>query len=232
MRTAKPWEAHQDRIAELWAGFNAVARENPNAWLRQPFSARDIGAAAPDNPMISFPYTRRMNANARVDMGAGLIVCSQEAARQAGVPDEKLVFLHSGTEAHDSNFFSTRMELHRSPAMNLAGNRALQLAGRTIEEIDHFDLYSCFPSAVQVAASELGIPEDRSLTVTGGLTFGGGPLNSYTLHAIARMVEVLRKSPGATGLVSGNGGWLAKHSFGIYSTTAPADGFLYENVQP
>ncbi len=225
-------EAHQDRIAELWAGFNAVARENPSAWLRQPFSARDIGAAAPDNPMISFPYTRRMNANARVDMGAGLIVCSQEAARQAGVPDEKLVFLHSGTEAHDSNFFSTRMELHRSPAMHLAGNRAVELAGRTIDEIDHFDLYSCFPSAVQVAASELGIPEDRSLTVTGGLTFGGGPLNSYTLHAIARMVEVLRKSPGSTGLVSGNGGWLAKHSFGIYSTTAPADAFAYENVQP
>jgi len=115
--------------------------------------------------------------------------------------------------------------------MRLAGARALELAGKSASEIDHVDLYSCFPSAVEVAAAELGLPEDRPLTVTGGLTFGGGPLNSYTLHAIARMVEVLREDRGSTGLVSGNGGWLAKHAFGIYSTGPPQDGFCYENLQ-
>ena len=115
--------------------------------------------------------------------------------------------------------------------MRIAGARALELAGRKIDEIDHVDLYSCFPSSVQVAATELGLPEDRPLTVTGGLTFGGGPLNSYTLHAIARMAEVLREDRGSTGLVSGNGGWLAKHAFAIYSAEPPKDGFRYENLQ-
>jgi acetyl-CoA C-acetyltransferase len=224
-------EAHVERIAELWAGFNAVARGNPNAWIRRPCSAREIGQASPDNPMISYPYTRLMNANARVDMGAGLILCSLETARSAGVPEEKLVFLHAATEANDSNFLSTRAEFHRSPATRIAGARALELAGKSIEEIDHFDLYSCFPSSVQVAATELGIPESRPLTVTGGLTFGGGPLNSYTLHAIARMAEVLREDRGSTGLVHANGGWLAKQAIGIYSTEPPANGFRYENLQ-
>jgi acetyl-CoA C-acetyltransferase len=224
-------EAHAKRISELWAGFNRVACGNPNAWIRKPYTAEEIGRASPDNPMISYPYTRLMNSNPRVDMAAGLIVCSLKTALAAGVPEEKLVFLHAATEANDSTYASTRADLHRSPAMRIAGARALELAGKTVAEIEHIDLYSCFPSAVQVAATELGIPAGRPLTVTGGLTFGGGPLNSYVLHAIARMAEVLREDRGSTGLVSANGGWLAKHAFGIYSTRPPADGFGYENLQ-
>jgi acetyl-CoA C-acetyltransferase len=115
--------------------------------------------------------------------------------------------------------------------VRIAGARALELAGKAVEEIDHFDLYSCFPSSVEVAATELGVPDDRALTVTGGLTFGGGPLNSYGLHAIARMAEVVRESRGSLGLVHGNGGWLAKHAVGIYSAEPPAAGFRYENLQ-
>ena len=114
-------EAHTQRISELWAGFNAVARDNPNAWIRKPYSAQEIGCPGPDNPMISFPYTRLMNANARVDMAAGLILCSLATAREAGVPEERLVYLHAATEANDSTFLSTRAEFHRSPAIRIAG---------------------------------------------------------------------------------------------------------------
>jgi acetyl-CoA C-acetyltransferase len=224
-------EANAERIAELWAGFNEVARGNPHAWIRKAHSAQQIGAASPDNPMISYPYTRLMNANARVDMAAGLILCSLETARSAGVPDEQLVYLHAATEANDSNFLSTRRDFHCSPAVRLAGARALELAGRGIDEIAHFDLYSCFPSAVQVAATELGIPAGRALTVTGGLTFGGGPMNSYALHAVARMAEVVRERRGSFGLVHANGGWLAKHAIAIYAAEPPPHGFRYENLQ-
>jgi acetyl-CoA C-acetyltransferase len=223
--------AHAARIAGLWARMSAVAVGNPNAWIRTPHTAEEIGRASAENPMISFPYTRLMNANARVDMGAGLVLCSLETARSAGVPDEKLVYLHAATEANDPDFLSTRMDFHRSPAVRIAGARALELAGKTVDAIDHFDLYSCFPSSAEVAAAELGIGEGRALTVTGGLTFGGGPLNSYGLHAVARMAEVLRERRGACGLVHGNGGWLAKHSLGIYSAEPPAEGFRYERPQ-
>ncbi len=224
-------DAHVRRIATLWEGFNRVARDNPHAWLRRACSAEQIREPGPDNPMISFPYTRLMNANARVDMGAGLLVCELETARSAGVPEEKLVYLHAATEANDSTFLSRRAELHRSPAVRLAGARVLELARTSVEAIGHADLYSCFPSSVQVSAAELGFSEDRPLSVTGGLTFGGGPLNSYGLHAVARMAEVLREDRGALGLVHGNGGWLAKHSIGIYSATPPAAGFRYDNLQ-
>jgi acetyl-CoA C-acetyltransferase len=224
-------EAHAQRIARLWAGFNEVAQRNPNAWLREPRSAAEIGRVGPDNPMISHPYTRLLNANARVDMGAGLLLCSLASAREAGVPEDRIVFPHAATEANDSPFLSTRASFHQSPAVRIAGTRLLELVGRAIEAVEHLDLYSCFPSSVQVAAAELGVSEQRSLTVTGGLTFGGGPLNSYTLHAVARMVEVLREDRGALGLVHGNGGWLAKHALAVYGTDPPREGFRYENLQ-
>jgi acetyl-CoA C-acetyltransferase len=224
-------EAHARRVAALWAGLSAVACRNPNAWIREPHTAEEIGRPSPDNPMISFPYTKLMNANARVDMAAGLVLCSLAAAREAGVPEEKLVFLHAAGEANDGDFLSERAELHRSPATRLAGARALELAGVGISEVAHLDLYSCFPSSLQVAAAELGVPEGRETSVTGGLTFGGGPLNSQGLHAIARMVEVLREDRGATGLVHGNGGWLAKQAIAIYSCAPPPAGFRWASPQ-
>ena len=45
----------------------------------------------------------------------------------------------------------------RSPAIRIGGRRALELAGIGIDDIDLIDVYSCFPSAVQVAAAELGL---------------------------------------------------------------------------
>ena len=56
------------------------------------------------------------------------------------------------------------------------------------------ELLDASEAAVEIAASELGLPVDeptRPLTVTGGLTFAGGPWNNYVTHAIATMVGVV-----------------------------------------
>jgi acetyl-CoA C-acetyltransferase len=224
-------DAHRARIAKLWAGFNAVAVGNPNAWIREPMSAERIATPAADNRMVGFPYTMLMNSNSRVDMGAALLVCSLETARSMGLPETGWVYPHAGTDAHDHLFVSNRADLHSSPAIRIAGRRVLELAGVGVGDLAAVDVYSCFPSAVQVAAREIGLPTDRPLTVTGGLTFGGGPLNNYVMHAIARTVEVLRAAPGRRGLVTANGGYLTKHAFGVYSTEPPARPFQHEDVQ-
>jgi acetyl-CoA C-acetyltransferase len=97
--------------------------------------------------------------------------------------------------------------------------------------VDHVDLYSCFPSAVQIAATEMGLDLDKQLTQTGGLTFAGGPLNNYVTHSIATMANVLREDPGSVGLCSANGGYITKHAFGVYSTTPPSKNFQHEDCQ-
>ena len=171
--------------------------------------------------MIAYPYTKLMTANMLVDQGAALILCSAAAAEAAGVPRDQWVFPLAGADAGDHWFLSHRADFHSSPAIRLAGAAALSLAGAEVDDVAHLDLYSCFPSAVQIGAAELGIPVDdpgRPLTVTGGLTFGGGPGNDYGTHAIASMVNRLRTDPGALGLVTGMGWYVTEHSIGVYGT--------------
>jgi acetyl-CoA C-acetyltransferase len=224
-------EAHLQRISELWAGFSAVASANPNAWIRERKTAEEIRTSGPENRPVSFPYPMLMNSNSRVDMGAALLLTHEAIAQRLGVPREKWVYPHAATDAHDHLFVSERDELHRSPAIRIAGRRALALAGCEAKDLGHRDLYSCFPSAVRVSARELGLDELQPLTVTGGLTFGGGPMNNYSMHGIARMVEVLRGDAGALGLCTGNGGYLSKHAFCVYSTAPPERPFRHEDVQ-
>ena len=56
--------------------------------------------------------------------------------------------------------------------------------------LDMVDVYSCFPVAVQIASRELRLDTSKPLTVTGGLTWSGGPLNNYVMNSIVRMALV------------------------------------------
>jgi acetyl-CoA C-acetyltransferase len=106
------------------------------------------------------------------------------------------------------------------------------MAGMDLSDIDLFDLYSCFPVAVEVAAAELGLDlaDPRGFTVTGGLPYAGGPGNNYAMHSIAVMMQRLRDRPGAKGLVTANGWYLTKQAVGIYSTD-PVEG-AWEREDP
>ncbi len=227
-------EDHRRRIGELWAQFSAVAAGNPHAWSREPLTAEAIWQPGPDNRMISWPYPKLMNSNNMVDQAAAVLLCSAEKATYLQIPRETWVFPLAGTDSHDTYGICEREEFHRSPAIRIGARRVLEMAGVGVDEVDYVDVYSCFPSAVQVAAREIGLPvgdSARPLTVTGGLTFAGGPWNNYVMHSIATMTETLRHNPGARGLITANGGYLTKHSFGVYSATPPAAGFRWEDVQ-
>ena len=227
-------EEHQRKVSDLWARLSSVATTNPYAWSRQGKTADQVRSTGPSNRMVSFPYPKLMMANDRVDQGAALILCSAHAARDAGVPRDQWVFPVAGADAHDHWFLSQRMDLRSSPAIRMAGSRALALAGAGIDDIAHVDLYSCFPCAVQISARELGLPLDdpgRPLTVTGGLGFAGGPGNNYVSHSIASMAVRLRANPGALGLVTGLGWYSTKHAIGLWSTSPPAAGFRHECPQ-
>ena len=241
LRGANGWSLpeHRSRIGSLWSRFSEVAAANPHAWIRAARTADEIVTPAPDNRMVSFPYPKLCTANMQVDQGAAFMVCSVAAARAAGVPEERWVFPLSGADGHDHWFISERPELHRSPAIRLAGAAALEQAGLGIDDIAFVDLYSCFPVVVQMAAGELGLSltdADRPLTMTGGLTFGGGPGNNYAAHGIAQAIGALRQAPDSAALVSGLGWYATKHSLGVYASRPPAHGgsrpFAWRDVQP
>jgi acetyl-CoA C-acetyltransferase len=214
-------DEHQEKVARLWARFSEVGAANPHAWTPVARSADEIRTVTPDNRMIGFPYPKYMNSNLSTDQAAAVVVCSVEAARGLGVPEDRWVFPWAGADAHDHWWVSERADLHSSPAIAACGRTVFELAGRGVDDVAHVDLYSCFPSAVQISAAELGLSLDRPLTVTGGLCFAGGPGNNYVTHSIASMVDTLRADPGSLGLVTALGWYVTKHSMGLYSTEPP-----------
>jgi acetyl-CoA C-acetyltransferase len=218
---------HLQAIGQLFAHFAHVAKTNPLADRRQGFTAEQIATVGPDNPYIGFPYTKLMNSNAFIDQAAAVILTSVSKARALGIPRERWVYLHGCADAHDHWYICDRHNYHSSPAMRIVARETLEMAGIGMEDIDKLDLYSCFPSAVEIACSEMGIPQDdpRGLTVTGGLAYFGGPGNNYVTHSIAQMMDEVRKAPGSKGLVTANGNYVTKQSAGIYSTEPPAKPF-------
>ena len=217
-------EEHRQHLGRLCERLARVAADNPYAWFSDGKSAEEIAAVSPNNRMVGYPYTKYMNAIIEVDQAAAYLMTSAALARELGVPRERWVYLWGGAEASDIWWFTERIDFHSSPALRWAGQRALARAGLAIEDIGLFDLYSCFPSAVQVACDMLGIAEDdpRPLTVTGGLPYFGGAGNNYSSHAIAAMVERLRREPEKKGLISAMGMYLTKHAVGVYSAAPPA----------
>jgi acetyl-CoA C-acetyltransferase len=153
-----------------------------------------------------------------------VLMTSASGARALGVPEDRWVYLWASAGATDRWYVSDRRDYWSSPALRTAGARALGAAGITVDQIRYVDLYSCFPSSVQISQAALGIADDdpRGVTVTGGLPYAGGPASNYTMHAIATMAAKLRAEPGAVGLVSALGWYVAKHAIGIYSAAPPS----------
>jgi acetyl-CoA C-acetyltransferase len=109
-----------------------------------------------------------------------------------------------------------------------------------IDDMSVLDVYSCFPSAIELAAAAMGIAtnDERGLTVTGGLPYFGGPGNNYTTHSIGTMTDILRGSPSTArptahrdgpglrlGLTTGLSWFITKHAVGIYGSEPPPGGF-------
>ena len=224
-------DEHMAGISELWARFGRVAQGNPSAAIRDAPSAEAIRTPSPTNRPVSLPYLKLLNSNNNVDQAAALILCSTDFARKVGIPEHKWVYPLAGADANDILFMSNRLDYISSPAIRFAGGKCLELAGLDATSLDLVDIYSCFPVAVKIAAKELGLDETRDLTVTGGLTFAGGPLNNYVMHSVARTVELLRDSPEQKALVTANGGTLGKHAFTAYSGTPPERPFRHGSMQ-
>ena len=217
-----PADEHRRQLGRLWADFSAVAASNPDAWDRDPRTPGEITTPGPGNRMIAEPYTKLLCSQWNVNQAAALVLCSVEAARRHRVATDSWVFPVSAAESNAMVPLPARRDLHRSPGFALAGRRALELAGTSIDDVDHLDLYSCFPAAVRVQLREIGVPAGRPLTVTGGMTFAGGPLNNYVLQATARLASLLRGRPASTGVVTAVSGMLTKQAVAVWSSEPPA----------
>jgi acetyl-CoA C-acetyltransferase len=216
--------SHRRAIGDLMARFTQVAAANPYSALPVARTAESIIDPSGDNRYIAYPYTKYLNSNMFVDQAAAVLLMSSGKADALGVPQAKRIYLHGCADTTEKYLVSERVNYWSSPAIHIGAGHALAQAGIGVADLGLIDLYSCFPVAVEIAADEIGLAHNdpRDLTITGGLPYFGGPGNNYVLHSIAEMVQRLRARPGAYGLVTANGMYLTKHSFGVYCSTPTA----------
>ena len=147
--------------------------------------------------MIGLPYPKYMNSNNDVDMARGDDhVLGRARPRRSGVPEIVGCSRTPAPTATSTTSSRNRWPFTDTPAIELGGRLALELAGVGIDDIALVDLYSCFPSAVQLGAAALGLDARPPAHRTGGLPFAGGPWNNYVMHAIATVVDDLRGAAG------------------------------------
>jgi len=203
----------------LYAAFSQVAARNPAAWNPEPRTAQEIGTVGPGNRMVCEPYPLAVNAMPHVDQAAAVLVMSLAAAREAGVAEARIVHVWGGAGAHDAVDVLGRPHFDASAALSDVLDRTLAATQLTPSDLDVIDVYSCFPVVPKLVGAHLGVPPP--VGVTGGHSAFGGPLSSYTLHALVAVTERLRAG-GGTALVHGNGGYLT-HQHTLVLGSEPHD---------
>ena len=150
------------------------------------------------NRMVAFPYTRLLCSQWNVDQAAALVfACDGRGARARRphrpprVPGRRCGVERDGADVHPG----------RGPAV--AGVRA-RVAGRArprgCRDRRHRparDL-QLLPIGGRAAAGRARHLDRRPVSVTGGMTFGGGPLNNFVLQSTVAMAERLRHGDAAT----------------------------------
>lgn len=234
-RSGTGLDEHRKRMGDLFTRFTAVAAQNPYAWFPVERSADELTTVTQENRMISWPYPKYLNAILNTEQAAALIVMSVAKARKLGVPEDKWVYWLGGASAQENAWWaSERPDFAACPSMKDSGMSALYNSHLVMDDIQHFDFYSCFPSAVQMACHMLGLEVDdsRDFTVCGGLPYAGGPASAYTLHSIASMAAKLQGKTSQRGLVTGNGWFLTKHAATVLSTEPHPTGQLSNALMP
>jgi acetyl-CoA C-acetyltransferase len=213
-------EEYAREPATIYAAMSGVAAANPYAWHRSAKTPEEIVRIGPDNRMPVHPYSKFMMASPKVNLASAVLVASQAAADALGVPVDRRVYLRGWSSARDHPYVAENEDLWRSCAMEQATAQALGRAGLGLDDLDHFDLYSCFPSALRFATDALGrrLDDGRGVTVTGGMPYAGAPGSGYVTHALATMTSLLREG-GGSGLVSGLSAQMATHTVSVLSAT-------------
>jgi acetyl-CoA C-acetyltransferase len=201
------------RLGTLLAPFTEVAARRPSiAWFPTARRAEEIAQPSEQNRMVAEPYTKLMCSFPTVDMAAALVITTSTTGR--GLTVRPLAIVTASDPIPPSGWAA----MDHPRALSMAVEEVFRLSATTPEDITRFDLYSCFPAAVLLTSSALGLEPGVAtpVTATGGLPYFGGPGASYSLHGLACLFEDMQAGAASFGGAVGVGGMLTDFSIGIY----------------
>ena len=221
-------EEQLNYVADMYTYFSKVASKNKHAWIDSALNANEIKNITEKNSLQAFPYNKYHCTSWNVNQSAAIIVCSEKIANDLEIPQEKRVYLLASSENNHMIGTLQRPRLFEQYGMKLAADYILEICQKLKIKPNFYDLYSCFPVAVQMFAKSLNLHNYKKFSITGGMSFAGGPLNSYLLHSLSKMVSKIRKTKDSTGIITGVSGMMTKQSYAILSKN-PLTNFTYKD---
>jgi len=214
---------HAERLSEMYENFSKIAAKRVDSWLEEPIAKEVILKTSKENKMMSYPYNKFHCTSWNVNQSAAIIICSEKLADHLEIPKINRAYPLISSENNHMISLQQRPKLHESFGLSLAAEVILKEVKKNNIKLDAYDLYSCFPSAVQMFSNALHIKKDEIQTLTGSMAFAGGPLNSYVLHSSVEMIKQIRKKIIKNGLITGVSGMMTKQSFCIWSNNYKED---------
>jgi acetyl-CoA acetyltransferase len=222
-----------EQLGAIAVGQRAWAAGNPIAQFREPMTLEDHQRSR----MIADPL--RLFDCCMVTNGAiAFVVTSADRARSLAQPP---VYVLGWAQGHPTYPMERGSELGLRSGAALAGPRALEMAGISIEDISQAQLYDCYTFTVLITLEDYGFcakGEGGPFAASGALApggalptnTGGGQLSGYYLWGTTPLSEAVIQARGQGGrrqaprndlvLVSGNGGVLDFHGTLILSPHA------------
>jgi len=207
---------HEKFLGDLYAEFSKVAAKNPHAWNQNIYTSQDIQNPSPKNQRIAYPYNKLHNSSWNVNQASALILTSDEIADKLSIPISNRVYPLVSSETNHMIGLIQRPDISDPIGLKLASDFLLETAEKNNIQPSLYELYSCFPIAVQLFSESLNVPESVPKTITGGMPFAGGPLNNYMLHATAQMLMKIRENINEIGLITGVSGMMTKQALAIW----------------
>ena len=146
-----------------------------------------------------------------------MILCDEEIADELNIPQSKRIYPLASSETNHMIAAIQRPNPIKPIGLRLAAEYILNICQKNNIKPNTYELYSCFPVAVQMFAEALHLKDNKNLTVTGGMSFAGGPLNNYMIHSTVKMLEDIRSTPSKIGLITGVSGMMTKQSFALWA---------------
>ena len=210
-------QEHKDKISNMYAEFSKIAANNPDGWIDSNKSAEDIKQISKENPLQAFPYNKFHCTSWNVNQASAMILCSEDLADKLGIPKNKRVYPLASSETNHMIAPIQRPKLSESTGLDLAAKFIKDICDEHKIQPNTYDLYSCFPIAVQMFADSLNLGSEDVKTVTGGMPFAGGPLNNYMIHSTVKMLSEIRNNHSNIGLVTGVSGMMTKQAFALWA---------------
>jgi acetyl-CoA acetyltransferase len=220
--------ATREQLAAVAVTMRKHAALKENAMNKEPLTVEDVV----NSRIIAEPLTK-YDCSIISDGGAAFIVTTEEKAKELGIQNDLAYLLGMG-QGYSHQYMTTLENLDQIyNAINTSGQKALQTAGLTVNDVNLAYLYDCFTITVLLELEGLGfVPkgEGGSFALEGRMELGkdlpvnthGGLLSQAHLGAMHHVVEATLQLRGDAGprqsekadvaLVHGNGGIVSAHS--------------------